>query len=158
MTNRGHTSFFIWNLKMSPLFKTFKADANLEKTGILLEYGTTKRDGKEVPVCIRIARAGGANSQFDKVMEHKTKPYKRLIQSDSLDKKVSERIMREVYAETVVLGWENVQNEEGEFLEYNTQNVISIFEQLPDLFTDVVTQSQKQSLFRAEVIEADAKN
>lgn len=143
---------------MSTLFKTFKADATLEKSGILLQYGTAQRDGKEVPVTIRIARAGGANTMFDKVLEAKTKPYKRMIQTDSLDKKVSERIMREVYAQTVVLDWENVQDEDGEFLEFTHENVIAMFEALPDLFTDVVTQANKQALFRADIIEADAKN
>lgn len=143
---------------MSILHKVFKGDENLEQSGVLLQYGTVKRDGKDVPVTIRIARAGGSNKAFDKVFARLTKPYKRLIQADMLDPKVGQRLMREAYAETVILGWENVQNSEDAFLEFTKENVIELFEELPDLFTDVVTQANTAALFRAELIEADAKN
>ncbi len=149
---------FFMELKMSILHKTFKSDGDLEKAGIILQYGTVTRDGKEVPVNIRIARAGGSNTKFDKVFENKTKPYKRLIQTDALDKKVSEKIMREVYAETVILGWDNVQDKNDKFLDFTLENVLTLITDLPDLFLDIVTQAQKQSLFREEIIEADSKN
>lgn len=143
---------------MSPLFKMFKSSENLEQTGIVLEYGETERDGKKVPVSITIARAGGSNLKFEKTLEFKTKPYKRMIQTESLDKKVSEKIMREVYAETVVLGWQNVQDETGAFVEFSPENAVKLFEALPDLFSDIVNQSNRQALFREAEIEADAKN
>ncbi len=143
---------------MSALHKAFNSNKDLEKSGILLQYGEVVRDGKKVPVTITIARAGGSNTRFDKVFEVKTKPYKRLIQSDALDKEVSKKIMREVYAETVILGWENVQNNEDEFLPFNKENVITILTELPDLFDDIAAQASKASLFRDEIIEADSKN
>ena len=142
----------------SPLFKTFESDRDLEKNGITLQYGTTVRDGKDVPVEIIIARAGGNNSRFDKVFEAKTKPYKRMIQTESLDPEVGKRIMRETYAECVILGWNNVQNREGVFLDFTKKNVELLMEELPELFADIQTQANKQAIFRKVVLEDDAKN
>lgn len=143
---------------VSALFAAFATDKNLEKTGIDLQFGFVERDGQTVPVEITIARAGGANTRFDKVFEHKTKPYKRMIQTDSLDPEIGKKIMRETYAETVILGWKNVQNIEGEFLDFTNKNVIEIMEQLPDLFQEIQVNANKAALFRVVVNEADVKN
>lgn len=137
------------------LYSQFKTEDSLEKQGILLEYGTTE-DGK--PICIRIARAGGANKAYEKRMEAEVKPYRRMIQNETIETSVVTRILRKVFAETVVLGWENVQDESGKDIPFNVENCIKLFEDLPDLFKDVQEQAQRAALFRAEVREADAKN
>lgn len=137
------------------LYSQFKTEDSLEKQGILLEYGTTE-DGK--PICIRIARAGGANRAYEKRMEAEVKPYRRMIQNETIETSVVTRILRKVFAETVVLGWENVQDESGKDIPFNVENCIKLFEDLPDLFKDVQEQAQRAALFRAEVREADAKN
>lgn len=137
------------------LYKQFKTDANLEKEGILLELGQTD-DGK--PIAFRIARAGGGNVAFAKVMEAKMKPYRRQLQTDTLDPKVAERILREVYAEAVILGWENVQDEDGNEMEFSVENCIKLLTDLPELYLEIQQSSQKTALYRQMVREADAKN
>ena len=109
------------------LYQQFKSDANLEKSGILLEYGFSK-SGK--PITIRIARAGGGNSAFTKRMEAKVKPYRRQIQTETIDTAIVEKLLREVYAETVVLGWENVEDADGNPLDFTAANCIKLFEDL----------------------------
>lgn len=142
----------------SPLFNTFGTDKDLEKTGIIIQYGVTVRDGKQVPVEFIVARAGGNNTYFDKVFENLTKPYKRMIQTDSLDPEVGKSIMREAFATAVIKDWNNVQDETGEFIEFNKKNCIALFEALPDLFGDIQVQANKQALFRNIIVEEDAKN
>lgn len=137
------------------LYKQFKTDNTLEKEGILLEYGT---NSKGDPICIRIARAGGANAQYAKRMETRVKPYRRQIQNETMENALVERIVKEVYAETVVLGWENVEDENGQPMQFNEKNCVKLFDDLPDLFRDLQEQSQRAALFRAEVREADSKN
>lgn len=137
------------------LYSQFKTDGSLEKEGILLEYGTTA-DGK--PISIRIARAGGANRQYEKRMEAEVKPYRRMIQNETIENAVIQRILKKVYAETIVLGWENVQGPDGKDIPFNVENCMKLFEDLPDLFRDIQEQSQRAALFRAEIREADAKN
>lgn len=137
------------------LYTQFKTDGALEKEGILLEYGVTD-DGK--PITIRIARAGGANKQYERRMEAEVKPYRRMIQNETIENAVIQRILKKVYAETIVLGWENVQGQDGKPMAFNVENCIQLFEDLPDLFRDIQEQSQRAALFRAEIREADAKN
>lgn len=147
---------------VSALYQNFATDPELEKNGIDIQYGVTQREingeMQEVPVIFTIARAGGANSRFDKVFEHKTKPYKRMIQTDTLDPEIGKRIMRETVTETIVLGWQNVQNRAGEFLDFNKSNVLATLEQLNDLFLDIQRQANNAALFRATVVEEDVKN
>lgn len=138
---------------MSSLYNTFGTDKSLEKDGIVLEYGT---NAQGVPVQIRIARAGGANVKFAKVLEHKLKPYKRTL--DALDNKVAEKLLIETYADTVILSWSGVQDREGNDLEFNRDNVIKVLTDLPDLFIDIQQQSQKFALFREELRELDSGN
>jgi hypothetical protein len=137
------------------LYTQFKSDSNLEKAGILLEYGFDK-DGK--PITIRIARAGGSNAAFTKRMEAKVKPYRRQIQTETIDTQVVEKLLREVYAETVVLGWDNVSDADGNPMQFSFANCVKLFEDLPDLFKDIQEQSQRSALFRAELLEAAAGN
>lgn len=137
------------------LYSQFKTNDTLEQTGIVLEYGENA-EGK--PISIRIARAGGANSQYSRLMEARVKPYRRQIQNETIEKTMVEKMLREVYAETVVLGWENVTDENGKEMAFTVQNCIKLFEDLPDLFQDIQEQSQRAALFREEVLEQDSKN
>ncbi len=137
------------------LYKQFKTDENIERDGILLEYG---ENSKGKPIAIRIARAGGANSQYQKLMEARVKPYRRQIQNETIERALVERLLRQVYAETIVLGWENVEDENGKELAFTVENCVKLFEDLPDLFQDIQEQSQRAALFRQEVLETDSKN
>lgn len=147
------------------LYKQFKTDNDLEKSGIVLEYGENSH-GK--PIGIRIGRAGGGNLAYQRLLEARVKPYRRQIQNETIENALVEKLMREVYAETVVIGWENVEfpvldaagNDTGktEELPYTVENCVRLFNDLPELYRDIQEQSQRAALFRAEVREADSKN
>lgn len=140
---------------MKGLYRNFKTDADLENNGIVLEYG---KNSKDAEMEIRIARAGGGNTKFAKLLEQKLKPYRRQMQAGTMDPKRAEQIMAEVYAEAVILGWKNIEDELGNDLPFTRDNVIKVLTDLPDLFADIQEQSQKVALFREEVREADAGN
>ena len=67
-------------------------------------------------------------------------------------------ILREVYADTVVIGWSNVEGADGKPMAFTRENVIKLFTDLPELFADVQDQATNLALFRAEINEQDAKN
>lgn len=140
---------------MNPLYQAYETDKKVETEGVILEFGLNSK-GK--PIGIRIRRAGGANVAFMKVFEHESKPHRRMMNVESLDPAVSEKIMRETYAKTVVCGWENVEDRDGNPLEFNHANVIQLFTDLPDLFREIVKSSQDIALFRRELREADTEN
>lgn len=145
------------------LYDKFKTDSSLEKKGIELDYGPNKKlpkdaEGNHPVTIIYIARAGGANEQYLKRMEAKAKPHRRQIQHETIDRELIASIIKEVYAETVVLGWENVTDENGVVMEFSKANCLKLFNDLPDLYADISEQAQSAALFRVSVREIDAKN
>lgn len=138
------------------LYNAYETDRSAEVDGVHLEVGT---DSKGRISTIRVRRAGGANQQFAKVFEFKSKPYRRLMEiPGALDPAVQERIMREVYAESVVVGWENIEDRDGNPMEFSKDNVLRLFTDLPDLFRTIMKESQDMALFRKVTAESEAKN
>lgn len=160
------------------MYKQFQTDNNLEKTGVDLDYGD---------FIVTVARAGGANKRYEKTLEAKTKSVKRAIQTETLDPERGKAILREVYAEAVVLKWsvrvkaddkgkpieplqlateadgdtvfvQGIEGSSGDVMPFTADNVAATFKALPDLFADIQEQAQKVALFRQAVAEAEAKN
>ena len=147
---------------MSGMYKQFGTDKELEKKGIVLDYGDFR---------VTVARAGGANHKFVRTHEMLTKPVGRLIEQDILPVEREREINRQLYAKAVVLNWEvkevkgdketwkqGIEGADGSILPYTEENVINAFAAVPDLLTDIQIQANKMRLFRAADKEADAKN
>lgn len=141
------------------MYKQFSTDKELEKKGIVLDYGQFR---------VTVARAGSANHKFVRTHEILTKPVRRLIEQEILPVEKEREISRQLYAKAVVLNWEvkddkekwkqGIEAPDGSILPYTEENVINTFAALPDLFTDIQIQSNKMQLFRVADKEADAKN
>ncbi len=121
----------------------FKTDQKLDVEGIWLDYGDFR---------IKIGRAGATNKRFKKTFEARMKPFRRAMQSDTMNTDVADKITREVWAETIVITWDsplgaNVMPYKGEAFAFNIDNCKKLFEELPDLFIDVREQSMKLGLF-----------
>ena len=130
-------------------YAAFKTDTNREVSGIELDYGDFQ---------ITIARAGGANKRYAKMLEVKTRPHRRAIQTETMSTAQSEGLFREVYAEAVILGWSGVTDESGKVLTFSRANCMKLLTDLPDLFDDIKEQATKVALFRESLLEDDAKN
>lgn len=145
------------------LRKLFKTDKRFETEGVVLDYGETR---------IRIARAGGANKRYIKALDKATKPYRRAIATGAFSDERANEILRRVYADTIVLNWETKRGGEwlpgidpedlgvegAELQPVTAENIVKVFTNLPDLFSDVQQQAQSIALFRSEVDEAAAGN
>lgn len=140
------------------LYKTFKTNKTVEQGGLVVGYGNNSK-GK--PIEIRLARAGGSNVAFLSRYEILTKPHRRIMQMDTKPdgfRDVMDGVMRQVYAETVIKDWQGVEDENGQDLEFNVDNVMKLLKDLPDLFNDIIEQANNSALFRDEIRAADAKN
>lgn len=137
------------------LYSAYKTDENLETSGVILTYGENSK-GKKIG--IKVARAGGSNKAFQRVLTAKTRPYRRQIDQNTMDNATMEGLLREVYADTIVLGWENVEDENDQAMECTRENIIKLFTDLPDLFTDVRTGATESAAFRVEILDAVVKN
>jgi len=140
------------------LRKMFKTVPSLEEKGVVIEYG----EGVEITV----ARAGGANKKFARMLTRLTKPHRRAIQTETVPEGVEKKIVMETYANSIVKDWKGITKDiitgddaDAEIqLECTAENIIAVFEALPDLFEDVAKCSQNISLYRAEILEADSGN
>lgn len=141
---------------MPSLYKLFKTDEKSEQEGITVEYMV---EADQPPVRIRIARAGGSNSRYARVFEAKVKPYRRQLAAGTLDEQTSRRLYAEVYADSVVLGWENLTDDKDQPIPFNRENCVKILMDLPELADELRTQATRIAPFRAEVNqESDTGN
>lgn len=132
------------------LYKTYKTNDSLEKEGTLIEVA----EG----VKMRIARAGGNNTRYGKLLGERMKPHRRQMENGTLDDKVADRIIYEIYADTVILGWEGVTDQNDKPLEYTRENCIKLLTDLPDLFREIQEHATKLENFRQAALEEDVKN
>lgn len=137
------------------LFKQFATDPQAEKEGVRFEIGVNSQGET---IAFQIARAGGANIRYAKSIEAKTKPYRMQIQAGTIDPEIAARLMREVFAESVVIGWEGIEDEDGHLLTYSPAAAATLFEQLPELYALLQEQAQNVALYRKEVLDNVAKN
>jgi hypothetical protein len=144
---------------MASPYEMFKTSKELEADkGVILDYGDFR---------VRIARAGGGNKKYARIITARLKPYRRQIDTDTMDEELARKIHAEVYADTVILGWESkgpdgkfvsgIQDENGDILPFSREAVIKTLLDLPDLFSDIQAQAGKVSLFRAAELEDDTK-
>jgi hypothetical protein len=140
------------------LFNSFKSNKDLELNGVPVLFGKNSRD---VMIKIFVRRAGGGNTAFTQRYEVLTKPYRRIIQmgkSNEISEEMAD-IMRRLYAETVVVGWEGVLGPDDETeLPFTVDNCIDLFKASDEVFNEVVTVSTTAAVYRDEVRSADAKD
>ncbi len=141
--------------------KDYRTDKALEKKGIEVDFGNFK---------VTIARAGGGNKRFAKLLEAKTRPYKRAIQTETMDNDVAQTLLKEVYSEAIVLNWEtkvkdewkagieDLNSDEFKLLPFKPENVMTVLNEVPDVFTMLQEEASKSANYRMMVLEDDAKN
>lgn len=141
---------------MGSLYGIYKSDQTKEVEGSVVNFGPCDINGLDIT--ITVGRAGGANKAYQKALANKMRPYRKQAAADMLAVEVMERVIREVYAETVIKSWENVFDEEGNLLEFNVENVIQVLKDLPDLFAVLQEHATMAANFRGEASEEIAKN
>lgn len=140
-------------------YGAFRSDIGAEQEGVILDYG---------PFRVTIARAGGSNKAYERILEGLTKPYRRAIQLETLDAKVSEKIMKEAMAKAVILNWEVLVDADGlpdadgkdwkqglehpgtgDLLPFSWENVMEVLQhkEIQNLYHDLRVQSGKEALF-----------
>lgn len=131
-------------------YGSFKTDEKMEREGVWLDLGSA---GK-----FKLARAGGANREYEKKLSAASKPHRRAIETGTIDPKVSISLLADVFADTVVLGWEGVTGEDGKPLSFTVENCRKLLNDLPELFVELQQASAKAANFRREALEIAAGN
>lgn len=136
------------------LYKQFETNKEAELDGIWVEIG----DGEEAPAAFKIARMSKSNKRYTKAIEKATRPHKKAIELDILNENLAEKLMKDVFVSTVLLNWRNVKNREGNVMEFNKENALQLFKDLPDLYNLLEEQAKTASLFREAELEGNSKN
>ncbi len=160
--------------KITNLYGEIETDTSQEVSGIFLGIGTN--------LAVKIARAGGSNSKFEKAREFFAKPYVRQMQSGIMNVAEStKKILKPAYARGVVIdfyamidgkaisgipphpSWGKIDkadlNENG-LLAVTEQNVLRLFNtpELSAVWDTVVEEADRNANFRREDLEARAGN
>lgn len=133
------------------LYDLYKTDSSKEREkGVEIEFpgGAT----------IWVRRAGGSNTQFSKALDAVMKPYRRQIQQGILEDGKANELEARAYARGVIIDWSGVTGPDGKEMECTEENIVQLFTDLPDLFTEVKQQANDLANFRSQEQEADAKN
>lgn len=131
-------------------YKRFQTDKSIETSGIWVDYGEAGR--------YKIARAGGGNKAYLRSAEAFRRKYRTQIDLDIMSNEAALAAAIEIYAESILLDWEDVTGPDGEPLEFTRENVVRVFTDLPDLFSAIQGDAMNAQLFRRHVDEIDAKN
>lgn len=137
-------------------------DIDLESKGVIIDYEEFR---------ITIARAGGSNKRFQKALERISLPFQRAMITETLSNSQAEELLKEAYAEQVILKWEvpaadgkwkkGIEDpDNGKILPFNKENVLKVLRspKLHELWADLKSQAGKGALFRASLAEAQAGN
>lgn len=140
------------------MYGTYKTDEKLEREGVWVNYG---------PFRVLLARAGGANKRHQKVLEAKARPYRRAIDTETIEVERALEIRREAFLETCILGWDvkvgtdwkpGIEGPDGSLLPFNRENLATAMRDLPDLLDDLMAQANKAVLYRKSLQETSAGN
>ncbi len=155
----------------SRLAKKFATSKSLETKGILYE----EVDSEGPLFQVRLARINGHNSAYQRKIGELMKPYRK-IKTEDIPEAKRESIYLKAFCECCVIPntWQTfVVSEEnpegrytdgiedpstGELLPATAQNYCKVLEQLPELKDRLLSESMNFDNYRAEALEAEAKN
>lgn len=142
---------------MSGLFKQFKTNASKEVEGVEIEFPEAQNDNGTIPTFI-ISRMGKANKAYSKALEAATRPYRRQVELGTLKNEIAEGLFMGVFVDTVLKGWKNVQDENGEEITFSKEAATRLLEELPDVYERLQEEAKLAANFRDSGLEAEAKN
>lgn len=132
------------------IYDVLGTDNNLEQNGIEVDYGDYGT--------FTIARSGGANKKYTRLLEAKSRSHRRQIAAGNVDIDLIDNILQQVMASTVVLGWDNVYDRDGKKIKFSYDACIKLFKDLPDLYEFLRDESSIINNFLVLELEEDAKN
>lgn len=151
------------------LYKKMQTSTRLETEGIWLHIDDTR---------IKLSRAGGKNTKFIAAAEKMARENRKTM--DLLGEEKSRKLMHKLFAEVVVLDWltetqdgtldetgdpyvagqseglrytRGISGPNGEIVPYNQENVLKVFDDIPDLFRLVKETAEDPELFKQSLIK-----
>lgn len=126
-----------------------QADDSLLKEGIDLSFGNSR--------FITVTRTGANNRKYKTVLARIFKPYTSATGVMTASDDEATKLLKEVYAESVVLGWRGFTDIEKKEIPFNKKNCIELFDDAPEIFDIVQIEAAKFSNFAQREVEQAGK-
>lgn len=135
---------------MSTIWSQFETDKKLEVEGIWIDFGDYRW------LC---RRAGGSNTKFKEAFARETKKVRQVMDIEDIPDHRGREILYKTFADTVVLDWEGkgMVGRDGKPLPFNRDNVVMIFENMPDFYDRLRQRLMDHQLFLKDIEEASIK-
>ena len=129
---------------------SIKSDLQKETGGVWKEYSLGIR--------LKIARA--RNPKYQEMLRVLMKPHQKVARTGDMETKVFNDILKKVRAETILLGWENIESDAGKKIPYSKKQALAFFNdpELQDFYLFVVLSSNDEDNYRKDLVEDSAKN
>ena len=122
----------------------FKTDKNAEQEGVWVDYGSGFR--------VKLGRVG--NRKFKEFMLKRGKPHMRKMQQGTMDADTADVLMREAIAQTILLDWEGLLDDNGKPIPYSKEEAKKALE-IDDFYQEIFDLAQQRELFSVQD-DADA--
>lgn len=153
------------------LYEKCQTDSNLEANGVTFVY-------PDLGMRVTLKRAGGGNKGYNKALAKRSKDVQRAIDLGQVDNDTMEAILRDVYADEVVVLWESlvatgekdeagndvmawqvgIEAPDGTLLPFTRENVVKTLKALPVVFERIREDATRNSHYLISNREAQAKN
>jgi len=123
----------------------FKTDCALEVNGVWKTI--LEENGKKTRVLV--ARDNNAN--FVSELRKEMAPYQTKIQRDNLTQDEADVILAKVMAKTILLDWENIQNDDDSLMPYSVDNAFNLL-MIKDFRLMIIAMSSEMDSYRTQKI------
>jgi hypothetical protein len=140
-------------MKISSLDKIYQNDPEKSSEGIPIDVGMND-DGTSITMYVAETNAN-TNKKFAKV----TRKYERALQAARKNTERRKQLWAKIVAESVLVRWENVMQDDGTQLQPTVENKITVLLEYEDLMTEILAvANDKANYMPEEVIQETEKN
>lgn len=132
------------------LNKLFGTNPAAEVAGIWIDYA----EG----VSMKIARTGGANTEYASYLANQLLPHKFQLDRGTLPGEKFREILIGAFANCVLKDWKGVTDCKGKPVEFSVENAKKVLAEYPELFNDLQAHANNYRRFAQETLEETAKN
>jgi hypothetical protein len=120
----------------------FRTDRTRENQGVWVEIG----DGAK----LKIARLN--NERYKQAFLEHSKPYKVQVRTGTMSEELAGRILRDCFADAILLDWEGLQDDDGNAIEYSRERAAELLA-IPDFMSMVEDFASSRELYKREAEE-----
>jgi hypothetical protein len=134
---------------MANLFAKYETDAKAEREGVELEF-----DG----VTFLLRRAGGNNRAYRYALAAAAQKYPEVFNEDTAEAdkfNLHEDLQIQAFSDAVVIGWDNLDDRDGNPLEFSKENFIALCLALPEVWDAIKEAASDEKRFKPDTAGED---